>query len=377
MAKWREVRFGDVIKINPSVKLEKDNKYSYIEIADLTPGIFEVKAEVNAEYVGQSSSKFENDDILFSRITPCLENKKIAQCKIKGEKGFGSTEFFIFRAKKGVSQSYIKYLAQSDKVVLPAVNSMTGASGRQRADKSFIEKIKIQIPDLPTQEKIANILFIYDRLIENNTRRIKLLEQAAEELYKEWFVRMRFPGHENTKFVNGIPVDWNISKVKMQVNRLPFGILYKSNDTHPSGKVIVIDQSQDAFVGYHNNEPSHIASIDNPIAIFGDHSCKFQLMICPFSLSENVIPYMAKGNTTTIYLYYSIYRLIETTEYKRHWSELMGKKILIAPMGLQKCFGDHVSSFLLNIELLKNQNQNLIKQRDLLLPRLVSGKMEV
>jgi type I restriction enzyme S subunit len=244
-------------------------------------------------------------------------------------------------------------------------------------NRNLAHKLKIKIPDLPTQQRIADILSTYDDLIENNNKRIALLEKAAQELYKEWFVRFRFPGHETTKFVNGLPEGWEVKKVKSLVNRLPFGTLYKSENTLPEGKVIVIDQSQDAYAGFHNDAPSHIASIENPIALFGDHSCKYQLMITPFSLSENVVPYTAKGDMLTVYLYYSLCGLVETSEYKRHWKELMSKKVLVAPHDLQKNFSIFLKDKLLLIESLKEQNFNLAKQRDLLLPRLMSGKLEV
>lgn len=251
------------------------------------------------------------------------------------------------------------------------------SSTRGSITTEMLKKLKIILPDLPTQQRIADILSTYDDLIENNNKRIALLEKAAQELYKEWFVRFRFPGHETTKFVNGLPEGWEVKKVKSLVNRLPFGTLYKSENTLPEGKVIVIDQSQDAYAGFHNDAPSHIASIENPIALFGDHSCKYQLMITPFSLSENVVPYTAKGDMLTVYLYYSLCGLVETSEYKRHWKELMSKKVLVAPHDLQKNFSIFLKDKLLLIESLKEQNFNLAKQRDLLLPRLMSGKLEV
>lgn len=78
-----------------------------------------------------------------------------------------------------------------------------------------MRKIKVQIPTLPTQQKIASILSSYDRLIENNTRRIRLLEQMAENLYKEWFVRFRFPEHEKVEMVNGLPKGWKINSLTL------------------------------------------------------------------------------------------------------------------------------------------------------------------
>ncbi len=283
----------------------------------------------------------------------------------------------ILRPNPNIIMPEFLYYTMLSKSFYAQADAYAVGAAQRTISLTSLRKMKIAIPPLEAQNDIVAILSQYDSAIENNNKRIKLLEQMAENLYKEWFVRFRFPDYETAKFENGIPMGWNIAKVKVLVNRLPFGTLYKADDTEPSGNVIVIDQSKDAFVGYHNNEPSHTASVDNPIAIFGDHSCKFQLMICPFSLSENVIPYKAKKEATTIFLHYSLCRLIETTEYKRHWTELMSKKILVPPMNLQERFDEYIKKLLENIESLKSQNQNLTTQRDMLLPRLMSGKLEV
>ena len=81
-----------------------------------------------------------------------------------------------------------------------------------RGSKNAIMKYWVPDLDLPTQRKIADILSSYDELIKANNERIELLEQVAQELYREWFVRFRFPGHENTKFEDGIPEGWEIKR---------------------------------------------------------------------------------------------------------------------------------------------------------------------
>ena len=378
MSEWTTQRLEEIIQVNPTVKLTKGEVYPFIDIDKVSPSLRSVTNEEEKVYDGQSCSKFCNGDTVFSRITPCLENRKIAKVSIDGQSAFGSTEFYIFRAKQGKSdEDFVYYLTSSDAVVLPAINSMTGASGRQRADKRFIERTKLNVPDLPTQKRIADILSAYDDLIENNNRRIALLEKAAQELYKELFVRFRFLGYENSKFENGLPEGWKIKKVKDIVKRFPFGKMYKEADVIGEGKIIVIDQSKEPYIGFHNDEPSHTANIDTPIILFGDHSCKFQLMITPFSLSENVVPFSAIKDIDTTYLYFLVKDLIETTEYKRHWTEFVSKKVLLADYDIQKQFSETIKSNLLLIESLKNKNRNLIKQRDLLLPRLMSGKLEV
>ena len=371
-------RFGDKVICNPKVKLNKDNTYPLIDINKINPQFRYVSNQEEVTYTGQSCSKFDDHDVLFARITPCLENGKTAIANTNGKSGLGSTELFVFRGIEGISNTdYIYYLLSMPYMRKLAANSMTGASGRQRADLKFIKRIPWTYPNLEVQEKIADILSKYDELIEVNNQRIKKLEQAAEELYKEWFVRFRFPNHQNTEFENGIPKGWKVNKTKAVVKRLPFGELYKAEDTEKEGNVIVIDQSQDEYVGFHNNKPSHIATKDKPIIIFGDHSCKNQLMITPFSLSENVVPFVSNDTAPTCYLFYAMHNLIETTEYKRHWSELMSKKILLPTEELTISFANIIKPLLGLIEQIKTQNRNLINQRDLLLPRLMSGKLEV
>ena len=240
-------------------------------------------------------------------------------------------------------------------------------------------RFSIELPPIYKQKKIAEILYSYDNLIENNNKRIKLLEQMAENLYKEWFVRFRFPGYEDVEFENGIPKGWEVKKINNCVKRLPFNRLYKRNELESEGKVIVIDQSSAEFLGYHNDEPSHCASIDKPVLLFGDHSCKFVLMIRAFSLGENVVPFISENENklNDYYLFYAVHKIIVTEEYKRHWSRFTGMKILVPDYELQIVFADFIKPIIQEQNNLWNEIQILIKQRDMLLPRLMSGKLEV
>ena len=257
-----------------------------------------------------------------------------------------------------------------------AVTSMSSIITRASLNEKMLDKLPVCYPSKKAQKKIASILSAYDNLIQNYKKQIEALQTGTCELYKEWFVRFRFPGWQNANFENGIPEGWKIEKVKNCVNRLPFGQTYKKDELEPEGNVIVIDQSEDEYLGYHNNEPSHKASAENPIALFGDHSCKYKLMIKDFSLGENIIPYTSKG-VDLYYLYYSVYKIVQTEEYKRHWNLFVNKKVLIPNNELQKSFRQKVIPIFKQIEILNKQISNLTQQRDLLLPRLMSGKLEV
>ncbi len=211
-------RFGDKVICNPTVKLEKNKEYFFISIDKITPIYKTVDGDELTLYTGQSGSKFEDKDVLMARITPCLENGKLAMAKTDGNKGFGSTEFFVFRGIKDVSDTdYIYYLLCMPYMRELATNSMTGASGRQRADLGFIKKIPWTFPDIGDQRRIAKVLSAFDELIEINNKRISVVSELASNIYNEWFVRFRYPGNDHRKLVKSrlgkIPQEFNILKM--------------------------------------------------------------------------------------------------------------------------------------------------------------------
>ena len=242
-----------------------------------------------------------------------------------------------------------------------------------------VNKIKVNVPNLDFQKKIVSIIFNYDQLIENNNKRIKILENMAESLYKEWFVRFRFPGHETAEFENGIPKGWEIKKIKNIVMRYPFGKTYKDNETENEGLTIVIDQSDNKYMGFVNDAPIHKADYEKPLLLFGDHTCKYVLMCENFSLGENIIPYSTNNGlvVNNYYLYYATKNIITTEEYKRHWNRYINFKIFVPDIILQNKFTNIIKGIKQEIDRLEILNRNLAKQRDLLLPRLMSGKLEI
>lgn len=384
MGKWEERRFSELYLIpsrngltRPSA--DRGEGYKFVNMGELFSynRIYDIKTELvklnDKELVASTVKK---GDLLFARQSLVFEGA--GKCSIIMEiNDVMAFESHIIRVRINESIAnpmfYYYYFSQPSSPIKVIVQQCAQAGIRG----SDLERLKVMYPDLPTQTRIANILSTYDDLIENNNRRIELLEKAAQELYKEWFVRFRFPNHENTKFVNGLPEGWEVKKVRTIVKRLRFGSLYKENELTDEGAVIVIDQSQKEYLGFHNNEPSHRASKENPIIIFGDHSCKMRLMMIDFSLAENVVPFTSQGQMPISFLYYTVRSLIETSEYKRHWTEFMNKKVLIPDHHLQKKYDTIVRDNEALINSLTLQTRNLKKQRDLLLPRLMSGRLEV
>lgn len=373
-------RLGEFVISNPKVTILKGTIAPYIPMEEISSNCKHAIPKQKRAYNG--GSRFENKDTIFARITPCLQNRKIAQYLSNCSPAYGSTEYFVFRAIKDVSDpDFIYYLMKSDEVVNTAINSMKGASGRQRAEIQPILDLKLNIPDLPTQQKIAAVLSAYDNLIENNNRRITILEEMAQKLYREWFVHFRFPGHENVKMVESemglIPEGWELKNVKDVVIRCKNGTVYTDKDVATTGSIPVIDQSTNEVLGYHNNCADFQASVEMPIAIFGDHTCKMQLNVRPFSIGPNVITFSEVKNHKLAFVYYAVLNLIETKEYKRHWNDFMKKVIVIPTQKEEICFADTIAPFLEQVEQLKRKNTNLRKTRDLLLPRLISGDIDV
>lgn len=252
---------------------------------------------------------------------------------------------------------------------------------QQHFNVGAAKNLRIALPPIQNQRAVASILRNYDDLIENNTRRIEILEEMARKLYEEWFVQFRFPGHEGLDFVKGefglFPSGWSSTTVKSLVVRLKGGKAYKSEELQDNGSIIVVDQSRAEYLGFHDNEPGYIASPRAPVIIFGDHTCKMQAMVTPFSVGPNTVVFSGQKGHSPYYIYSLIQGLVSTAEYKRHWSDLTGKTVLEAPVKLSTRYGEIVSPMFGEIELLRRKNRNIRAQRDLLLPKLISGEIDV
>jgi type I restriction enzyme S subunit len=246
---------------------------------------------------------------------------------------------------------------------------------------TFSEREQLSLPELPIQRRIAGILSAYDELIENSQRRIKILESMARALYREWFVHFRFPGHESVPRVPSplgpIPQGWEVRLVEDVLSRRSAGTVYREADVKPEGAISVLDQSTNELLGFHDQEPDHIASPKTPMAIFGDHTCKLQLLIKPFSVGPNVVPFVAARGLPTIYAFYAVNGLVQTQEYKRHWTQLNAKDIVVADNTTAQHFASLIQPMLVEQVALNEGIRNLRRTRDLLLPRLLSGQIDV
>lgn len=376
MEDWKEYRLGEMIQCNPQVKLEKGKSYNLIDIDSIEIGSRYVKGKELTEYDGQSGCHFQNGDTVMARITPCLENGKIAQVQCESQKGFGSTELFVFRgAENKTDTDYVFNLMSMQVIRNLAANSMTGASGRQRADLGFIKRIKWNFPPLPTQQKIASILSAYDNLIQNYKKQIEALQTAASELYKEWFVR--FPGYKNSRFENGIPEGWKV-------------VLASELGEFVRGKNITAEEMQEGTIpvisagiepsGFHNQ--SNVNGVSLTISNSGANAGYLQINYSDIWAAD--CSYC--NDSKYIYFYYELLNNMRVVLFNLqkgaaqphvYAKDINKMKILLPPSDLIETADNKIKLMHEKIYSLQQQIANLTQQRDLLLPRLMSGKLEV
>lgn len=188
-SEWQTVRAADFMDFNPRLSIKKGTVATKISMDKLRPFTKAVPSVEQAEFSG--GTKFANGDTIMARITPCLENGKTAfvDCLRENEIAFGSTEFIVLRAKPGVSDpQFVYYLATSPEFRNVAIKSMVGSSGRQRVQQPVLENLELTVPKLPEQEKIGHFLAELDDKIALNERVNDNLQQQVMALYRQMFI---------------------------------------------------------------------------------------------------------------------------------------------------------------------------------------------
>lgn len=378
MKDWKPYLFNDAVECNPKVSIKKGEVVENCEMEDIEPRDRFIYPREGKLFKG-SNSKFQNGDTVFARITPCLENGKIAQVKgLIKNKGIGSTEFFVFRGKPEITiNDYVYYLSKTNLVRDTSVNSMSGASGRQRADIKSVKKLDLLIPPIPTQIHISGILSAYDKLIEVNNQRIKLLEETARELYKEWFVRMRFPGYKKAKFKKGIPVDAGSIMFFKDFIKLNRGFDLPEDKIEDGAFPVIASTSIKA---YHSQY-----KVKAPIITTGrSGSLGTVLYVNSNGWPLNTSLYVKDfKENEPLYIFFTLKQLdFESFNSgagvpSLNQNHLHKLKLWIANKPLQKQFVQIADPIFQQIENLQHQNAQLRQIRDRLLPRLISGKLQV
>lgn len=291
-----------------------------------------------------------------------------------------------------------KYLFYSIGLKLHQMKANASGTATKFLTQPILNNINIEYRDIDEQKRIADILSAYDNLIENNNKRIHLLEQMAENLYKEWFVRFRFPGYKDVKFENRIPKSWKIKRMsefgKIETGKTPpkernqnYGgdiMFIKTPDMHdnlyvisteeflsteghltqpkkllPENSIMVSCIGTGGVVAI-NDRPAHTNQQINSIILNNSEYLEWLYFVCK-NLKETIEMFGATGSTMTN---------LSKGKFERLKIITPTEKVILEYHELTK-------NLFSEVRVLQHKNAMLVKQRDMLLPRLMSGKLEV
>ena len=280
--------------------------------------------------------------------------------------------------KESTNKDFLYYIFQLKSVQYAIVNRAYGGANQVNVSPKDIMGIKFEIPDLNKQNQIAKILLSYDSIIQNNIKRMELLEDIAESVYKEWFVRFRFPGWKNSKFKNNIPTDWHYVKLKFLAT-ISTGKCNRE-DAEEGGIYPLFDRSQDI-------KRSNVWLKDCEAIIVPGEGTSFipRYYKGKFNLHQRCYCVEPKKSNIGFYLFqtlkmnrkYFLYVATGATVPSLRLNNFNEFKLLLPNEELYDKYNRIAKNINIEIELLVKQNELLIKQRDMLLPRLMSGKLKV
>ena len=254
-----------------------------------------------------------------------------------------------------------------------------GAASQMRIAIGAIKSFEFDFPEIDVQQRIGSTLSAYDDLIENNQKQIKLLEEAAQRLYTEWFIDLRFPGHESTPIINGTPKGWKRSKVEELIGALKRTKQIQTSEYQTEGRIPVIDQSREFIAGY-TDDIEAVIDVGRPIIVFGDHTRVLKYIPFAFARGADGTQLVLSNDSRMpqSLLYCSLKELDLTNyHYARHFKHLKASTILVPSFTVANEFDNMVETMLKKIDVLRQSTINAQRARDALLPRIMSITVEV
>ena len=402
-SEWITQRLSEIVDFNPRESLPKGGLAKKIPMDALQPYCRDIPTYEVTEFNG--GTKFRNGDTIMARITPCLENGKTAQVNILGndEIGFGSTEFIVFRAKKGISDpDYIYYLVSSPLVRDPSIKSMVGSSGRQRVQTDVVQGLQVPVPPLEEQRKIAGILRTLDDKIKLNTEINKNLDEQARLLFRYWFI----DAPESNSWKKGtfsniidlmIPGDWGKDTPSGKHTEMVYCI--RGADI-PEVKAGNKGKMPTRYILPQNYVNKHLVDGDVVVEISGGSPTQSTGRIA--AVSQSLLNRYDKGMVCTnfckalkprpgysMFVYYYWQYLYDKNVFFSYENGTTGIKnldissfietepIVLPPQNLVSKFDSFCQSLFNIIFANGRENEDLAMLRDNLLPQLMTGKLEI
>lgn len=279
-----------------------------------------------------------------------------------------------------VDIDFIYYYLSQYEVKYELAQKAGGAANQANISPQDIKGLLFPYPNIDMQHRIATTLSRYDSLIDNYQKQIKLLEEAAQRLYKEWFVNLRFPGHENTKIVDGVPEGWEKKSVGDMLRRMERTKQIPSNEYLKRGEIPVIDQSRNFVAGYTNDEDSRL-KVTTPVILFGDHTRVLKYLSFSFARGADGTQLIMSNDIDRLpqSLFYNalVEKDLSNYSYARHFKYLKAEQILVPTKEIAQKFDTFAAKIYEQIQSCRHQLRLLTESRDRLLPKLLSGEIEV
>lgn len=374
--KWSVKKLSDIATFNPQEKITRGTIAKKIPMEMISPFCRDIVGYEYSPFYG--GSKFRNGDTLMARITPCLENGKIAKVNIldKDEVAFGSTEYIVLRPKTEIDSDYLYYLTCSSLVRDPAIKSMVGSSGRQRVQLDVLKDLEVLMPPFEIQKMIGKFLKDYDDGIFLRNQINKNLEELAQAIFKSWFIDFERFGNQmpNTWFIStlgnvsimgaGGDRPQNVSPVKTELYQYP---IY-SNGLSDEGLYGFTDEPK-------ISEESVTVSARGTIGFV----CLRHMPYVPIVRLITLIPKTEIISAKYLYLWLKNLHITGTgtTQQQLTVPNFQKTKILIPSHEIITLFTDTVAPIFEKIWENQCENEKLASLRDTLLLKLMSGKIDV
>ncbi len=380
MTNWQQVKLCDALIINPIEKLSKGTIAKKVSMERLRPFCRDVLEYEFDKFSG--GSKFRNKDTIMARITPCLENGKRAQINMleQDEIGFGSTEFIIFREKENISNSnFIYYLICSDLIREPAIKSMVGSSGRQRVQIDVLKELIIPLPPLDIQKKIAGVLGALDDKIELNNRINNNLEQQAQSLFKSWFVDFE-------PFGGTMPDDWKVGKVDDIIELFDSQRIPLSGNQRENMQKLYPYYGATSIMDYVDNyifDGKYLLLGEDGTVVDNEGFPILQYVWGKFWVNNHTHVLQGKNgfNVESLYLFFkktNIKSIVTgAVQPKVNQANLRAIPAIIPNLECMDKFNNIIDPLFAMLRNNKEENTRLAALRDTLLPKLMSGEIDV
>lgn len=376
-----------------------DGKYPFITPSDIKSFDEKYLLETERTLSEKGIKKLKNNILPKEAICFVCIGSTIGKMCLTNTIAYSNQQINSLIVNNNFDAHYMFYFLRYIKSYFQQLGAGTG-SGKGIVNKTTFENSKVKVEtNKNIQVKIADILSTYDNLIENNNKRIRLLEQMEENLYKEWFVRFRFPGYENTKFVDGIPADWKILRMS--------DFCYVTDGTHDTPKPVndggvplvtgkcikngFIDFNEPYNISYQDHESiSKRSGLQTGDILFSNIGTVGTTCLVNYDREfsvKNVIIFKPGNIKVSNYLYSWLnsdsIQAIFATQTNGASQQFVGLnfmrrfKILVPNENVLDLYSGRIKPIRTEIVKLHDINENLTKQRDMLLPRLMSGKLEV